>query len=228
MNSVVSEKKFIQERLGIPYENLSQSYLRAETQLSNLSTYNFYVQRGQVANPLVTENLLELNDQFVITHFRISLRWIDPTTTGVPTATEQLNAQQYLYADPTKFTSTSANAASIYNGNLSFIIDRKQFLPAFPVNAFYRVPTTQTNAFLSTAGTTGTPAATFNGNTGVNGYDNGLFGFYVSEPTLIDGRQTLDITLNLGASVSIATIGTDPMVYATFETRGYLVVNSKS
>jgi hypothetical protein len=228
MNSVVSEKKFIQERLGIPYENLSQSYLRAETQLSNLSTYNFYLQRGQVAAPLVTEQLLELNDQFVITHFRIALRWIDPNQTAAPTATEQLTAQEYLYADPTKFTSTSANAAAIYNGNISFIIDRKQFLPAFPVNAFYRVPTTQSNAFLATAGTTGTPAATFTGNTGVNGYDNGLFGFYVSEPTLIDGRQTLDISLNLGASVSIATIGTDPMVYATFETRGYLVVNSKS
>ena len=90
------------------------------------------------------------------------------------------------------------------------------------------MPTTQSGAFLATAGTTGTPAATFTGNTGVNGYDNGLFGFYVSEPTLIDGRQTLDISLNLGASVSIATIGTDPMVYATLETRGYLVVNSKS
>jgi len=228
MNSVVAEKKFIQERLGIPYENLSQSYLRAETQLSNLSTYNFYVQRGQVAAPLVTEQLLELNDQFVITHFRVSLRYIDPTTTATPTATEQLSAQQYLYADPTVFTSTSANAKSIYNGNLSFIIDRKQFLPSFPVNAFYRVPTTQSGAFLATAGTTGTPAATFTGNTGVNGYDNGLFGFYVSEPTLIDGRQTLDISLNLGASVSIATIGTDPMIYATLETRGYLVVNSKS
>jgi hypothetical protein len=228
MNSVVSEKKFIQERLGIPYENLSQSYLRAETQLSNLSTYNFYVQRGQVAAPLVTEKLLELNDQFVITHFRISLRYIDPTTTGVPTATEQLNAQQYLYADPTVFSSTQANAKSIYNGNLSFIIDRKQFLPAFPTNAFYRVPNAQPNQ-LTTAGTVATPASTFTGNTGgVNGYDNGLFGFYVSEPTLIDGRQTLDISLNLGASVSIATIGTDPMVYATLETRGYLVVNSKS
>jgi hypothetical protein len=228
MNSVVAEKKFIQERLGIPYENLSQSYLRAETQLSNLSSYNFYVQRGQVAAPLVTEKLLELNDQFVITHFRISLRYIDPSTTGVPTATEQLNAQQYLYADPTVFSSTQANAKSIYNGNLSFIIDRKQFLPAFPTNAFYRVPNAQPNQ-LTTAGTVATPAATFTGNTGgVNGYDNGLFGFYVSEPTLIDGRQTLDISLNLGASVSIATIGTDPMVYATLETRGYLVVNSKS
>lgn len=228
MNSVVSEKKFIQERLGIPYENLSQSYLRAETQLSNLSTYNFYLQRGQVAAPLVTEQLLELNDQFVITHFRVSLRYIDPSTTAVPTATEQLIAQQYLFADPTVFASTQANAKAIYNGNLSFIIDRKQFLPAFPMNAFYRVPTAQSTN-LTTAGTVASPAATFTGNTGgVNGYDNGLFGFYVSEPTLIDGRQTLDISLDLGASVSIATIGTDPMVYATLETRGYLVVNSKS
>lgn len=228
MNSVVSEKKFIQERLGIPYENLSQSYLRAETQLSNLSTYKFYLQRGQVAAPLVTENLLELNDQFVITQFRVSLRWIDPATTGAPTATEQLTAQQYLYADPTVFTSTSANASAIYGGNLSFTIDRKEFLPAFPLNAFYRVPVTQTGAFLRTNGTTGTPASTYSGNTGTNSFDNGLFGFYVSEPTLIDGRQTIDINLNLGAAVSIATIGTDPMVYATLETRGYLVVNSKS
>jgi hypothetical protein len=228
MNSVVSEKKFIQERLGIPYENLSQSYLRAETQLSNLSSYSFRLQAGQVAAPLVTEKLLQLNDQFVITHFRVSLRYIDPSTTGVPTATEQLTAQQYLYADPTVFTSTSAAAAAIYNGNLAFIIDRKQFLPAFPMNAFYRVPSTQTNAFLRTAGTVATPAATFTGATGTNGYDNGLFGFYVSEPTLIDGRQTLDLSLNLNAGVSISTIGTDPMIYATFEARGYLVVNAKS
>jgi hypothetical protein len=225
MNSVVAEKKFIQERLGIPYENLSQSYLRAETQLSNLSTYKFYLQRGQVAAPLVTENLLELNDQFVITHFRVSLRYIDPSTTAAPTATEQLSATQYTYADPQVFTSTSANAAAVYGGNLSFTIDRKEFLPAFPTNAFYRVPTTQSKAFLNA---TGGATATFGTNIGVNGYENGLFGFYVSEPTLIDGRQTIDISLNLGAAVSIATVGTDPMVYATFETRGYLVVNSKS
>jgi hypothetical protein len=207
---------------------LSQSYLRAETQLSNLSSYGFKLQAGQVANPIVTEKLLQLNDQFVITHFRVSLRYIDPSVTATPTATEQLSAQQYLYADPTVFTSTSANAKAIYNGNLAFIIDRKQFLPAFPMNAFYRVPTTQSGAFLATAGTTGAPVATFTGNTGVNGYDNGLFGFYVSEPTLIDGRQTLDLSLNLNAAVSIAAIGTDPMVYATFEARGYLVVNAKS
>lgn len=228
MNSVVAEKQFIQSKLSIPYESLSQSYLRAETQLSNLSSYKFNLQKSQNATPLATENLLELNDQFIITHLRISLRNIDPATTGVPTATEQLIAQQYLFADPTVFTSTAANAKAIYNGSLSFIVDRKQFLPSFPMNAFYRVPTAQSTN-LTTAGTTGTPAATFTGNAGgVNGYDNGLFGFYVSEPTLIDGRQTLDITLDLGAAVNIAAIGTDPMVYATFEARGYLVVNAKS
>ena len=190
--------------------------------------YPFNLQKGQVATPLVTENLLELNDQFVISHLRVALRYIDPAVTGVPTATEQLIAQQYLFADPSVFTSTSANAKAIYNGNLSFTIDRRQFLPAFPMNAFYRVPTAQSTN-LTTGGTTGTPLATYTGNIGgVNGYDNGLFGFYVSEPTLIDGRQTIDIALNLGASVSIATIGTDPMVYATLECRGYLVVNAKS
>ena len=223
MNSVVSEKKFIQERLGIPYENLSQSYLRAETLLSNLSTYSFYLQRGQVATPLVTENLLELNDQFVITQFRISLRYIAAAT---PTAVQQLAAQQYMYADPQNFTVNAANAAAIYGGNLSFTIDRKQFLPSFPINAFYRVPGTQTKAFLTTGGTVALPVATYNGSVGVNSYENGLFGFYVSEPTLIDGRQTIDINLNLGAAVTITDAAVS--VYATFETRGYLVVNSKS
>jgi hypothetical protein len=220
MNSVVAEKKFIQERLGIPYENLSQSYLRAQTALAGLSTYKFYLQRGQVASPLVTENLLELNDQFVITHFRLSLNRIASAT---PSSTQLLSAQNFMYADPVTFTGNSANAAAIYGGNISFTIDRKEFLPAFPVNAFYRVPTTQTNAFLNAAGSA---SPNFNSNTGTNGYDNGLYGFYVSEPTLIDGRQTIDINLNLGAAVDITTASVT--TYAVLETRGYLVVNSKS
>ncbi|MBU3663684.1 MAG: hypothetical protein FGM41_10885 [Bacteroidetes bacterium] len=222
---IVNEKKFIQERLGIAYENLSQSYLRAETALSNLSSYAFQLQANRVATPIVTENLLNLNDQFVITHFTIGLKYIASDT---PSALQHLNAQVYTYADTNVFAGNAANAAGIFNSDLNFTIDRREFLPAFPMNAFYRVPTAQSTN-LTTAGTVATPAATFTGNTGgVNGYENGLFGFYVSEPTLIDGRQTLDINLNLGASVSIATVGTDPMVYATLELRGYLVVNAKS
>jgi hypothetical protein len=163
------------------------------------------------------------------------LRNIAVATSGTITANEQLDGKQFMFPDPAVFTAASpaatatGNAQALYNGNLSFIIDRKQFLPAFPMNAFYRVPTAQSTN-LTTAGTTGTPAATFTGNTGgVNGYDNGLFGFYVSEPTLIDGRQTLDITANLGSSIGIIpSPATANFVYATLELRGYLVVNSKS
>jgi hypothetical protein len=233
MNSVVSEKKFIQERLGIPYENLSQSYLRAENRFAtngatvSVSQVIFNLQRGQVATPVVTENLLDLNDQFVITHFRLSLKLLGVgSTSGVPTvatATQELTPALQFYPDPAIFGAVAtSNLQAIYNGNISFTIDRKQFLPAFPANAFYRVPTSQTGFITGQTAATPTYA-----NAGLNGYDNGLFGFYVSEPTLIDGRQTLDLSLNLGATVAFGPASTTSYV-AVFETRGYLVVNAKS
>jgi len=212
MNSIVSEKRFIQERIGIPYENLSQSYLRAETQLTNLSQYSFLLQKGQVQNPIVTEQLLELNDQFVITHFTLGLKHIASDT---PTALQQLNAEVFTYADPGVFTGNAANAAGIFNSSLSFTINRRDFLPAFPTSAFKRVPTTQTNS-PSEAGTA----------VMVNGYDNGLYGYYPSEPTLIDGRQTLDIAVDLGNASAIDDTGYT--AYVVFQVRGYLVVNAKS
>ena len=58
------------------------------------------------------------------------------------------------------------------------------------------------------------------------GYDNGLYGFYPSEPTLIDGRQTLDLIADLGAAVTISAAAQTTL--AVLEVRGYLVVNAKS
>lgn len=224
MNSIVSEKKWISDRLGIAYENLSQSYLRAETALGTNSVIKFNVQKNSVSSPLVTENLLELNDQFVITHIAIGLKQI---ASDSPSNTQQLAAYVQTFADPQVFTGTNAaNAGCIYGGYLNFTINRREFLPSFPMRAFLRVPTTQTGAFLKTAGTTGTPAATFTGNTGLNGYENGLFGFYPMEPTLIDGRMTLDIAINLNSS--IAFDDSSNTVYSVLEMRGYLVVNSKN
>lgn len=212
--SIVNEKKFIQERLGIAYENLSQSYLRAETALSNLSSYAFQLQANRVASPIVTENLLNLNDQFVITHFTIGLKYIGSDT---PTALQHLNAQVYTYADTNVFAGNAANAAGIFNSDLNFTIDRREFLPAFPTRAFLRVPGTQTaaNAWFSASAQKLT-----------NEYSNGLYGFYPSDPTLIDGRQTLDIQVSLGNASTIDDTGYT--AYAVFEVRGYLVTNAKS
>ena len=207
MNSIVSEKRYIQERLGIPFENLSQSYLRAETELTNLSQYQFLLQRGQVAAPIVTERLLQLNDQFVVTHFTLGTKFVAAAT---PTDAQHLNASVDTFVNPNIYTGNAANAASLFNASFSWTIDRKQYLPAFPIRSFLRVPTTQ--------------------NDGVNnlttGYENGLYGFFPSEPTLIDGRQTLDLIADLGAAVTINAAAQS--TFAVLEVRGYLVVNAKS
>jgi len=207
MNSIVAEKRYIQERLGISYESLSQSYLRSELELTNLSTYQFKIQRGQVATPLVTERLLQLNDQFVITHFTLGTKFIGA---AVPTAQQHLTADVDTFVNPNIYLTNAANAAAVFNSSFSFTIDRKEYLPAFPTRSFLRVPTTQTTTT----------------NTLKDGYDNGLYGFYPSEPTLVDGRQTLDLILDLGAAVTISAASQS--VWAVLEFRGYLVVNAKS
>jgi hypothetical protein len=111
-------------------------------------------------------------------------------------------------------------------------IDRRVFIPAFPVLAFRRTGATQQGAFLRTAGTPTTAAATFTGNTGLDEVSNGLFAYYNSEPTLIDGRQTIDTAINLPTSYTfsgdtVTSGGAAVNNYAVFCARGYLVVNAE-
>lgn len=215
MNSVIAEKQYIVSKLGVPYENLSQSYLRAETQLTTTSIIPFQLQRGQVASPIVTEQLLELNDQFVITHIGFGLKNIASDT---PTTQQHLNAEIFTYCDTNKFTGANGvNVAGIYNTNLSMTINRKDFIPAMPMRSFLRVPDIQstTNADYTGSGIKQT-----------NGFANGLYSFYPTEVVLIDGRQTLDIQINLNSSVTFDDASFS--YYAVLEFRGYLVVNAKS
>jgi hypothetical protein len=215
MNSIVKEKQYISNVLSVPFENLSQSYLQKSVALGTQSVVNFPVQTSQVASPLVTDNLLNLNDEFVVTHYTVFLRNVGSDT---PTNTQLLNALPITYCDLNVFTgANAANVGAIYNGVLTFTIDRKDFIPAWPVRSFYRVPTTQTaaNAYF-TASTIKT----------VNGFDNGLYGFYQTEPVKITGRQTLDISIDLGASVIMDDASFT--YYAVLELRGYLLVNVKS
>ena len=215
MNSIVKEKQYISNVLSVPFENLSQSYLQKGVALGTQSVIDFPVQTSQVASPLVTDNLLNLNDEFVVTHYTVFLRSVASDT---PTNTALLNALPITYCDLNVFTGTNAaNVGAIYNGTLTFTIDRKDFIPAWPVRSFYRVPTTQTaaNAYF-TASAIKT----------VNGFESGLYGFYQTEPVKITGRQTLNISIDLGASVIMDD--TSATYYAVLELRGYLLVNVKS
>jgi hypothetical protein len=205
MNQIINEKKFIAERTGIPYANLSQAYLRAETVLGALSQYSFNLQSNNVATPTVTERLLNLNDEFVMTHLTIAVKNV--TSAGaVPTDLEQLDSPLYTFSPATVFTT---NVEPVFNGSFSLTIDRKEFLPQFPTRFFKRVPDTQVTA-------TTQPSFT-----------NGLYGFAPFEPVKIDGRQTINAVLDLGAAATMAAAA-GSVNYAVLEVRGYLVVNAKS
>ena len=107
--------------------------MRASTALGTQSIIPFQVQKNAVTSPLGTENLLELNDQFVISHFTVGLQQVASDT---PTATQLLTAEFFTYADPTKFTGTNAvNAGAIYGGYLNFTINRREFLPSHVVHS---------------------------------------------------------------------------------------------
>lgn len=209
MNSIVSEKRYISERLGVPYENLSQSYLRAETPLDGqtLSSIDFTLQTNKKQGSFVTERLLDLNDEFVITHFTVGVNTADSSSTDV----EHLTSKIQTYASEGVFGSGYAVLEGVYNGSLSFTIDRTEFIPEYPCRAFKRVPVTQNQ----------NPADFIQ-----NGYDNGLYGFAVSEPTKIDGRQTLDLSIDLGTALNFAAVSS-ANASIVFEARGYLIVNAK-
>ena len=233
MNSIVSEKRYIANKLGVPYESLSQSYLRAETVVGTQSVVDFTLQTNKVLAPVITERLLDLNDEFVITHFTMGIKNVtDPTD-----KTQQLSALIETY-DSESFGNSTAYSqwqqmgiASVYNGDLSFTIDRTEFIPNFPMRAFYRVPDLLNTGFDRLVGI---PALSDTGDgigvptvfTKFAQTETSLYGFYPSEPTKIDGRQTIDLSVNLGANANLTSVsGTN---YVVFEARGYLITNANN
>ena len=232
MNSIVSEKRYISNKLGVPYESLSQSYLRAESELGTQSVVDFTLQTNKVLAPTVTERLLDLNDEFVITHFKVALKKVADDA-GTPLAERQQFTQLQTYESNSSITQMEPLGA-IYNGDLNFTIDRTEFIPNFPIRAFYRVPD-MTEALPTTSpfgGTFNTAVPALDDNFSFAGVgqwlaqtETSLFSFYPSEPTKIDGRQTLDLTINLGANVAMGAAGVGKN-YAVFEARGYLITNA--
>lgn len=208
MNSIVSEKRYISEKLGVPYESLSQSYLRSKTTLTNQSKIDFILQANK-KNGGVDEKLINLNDEFVITHYSVYLSVSEDSTDA-----NLVQAEDYTYVPnnaASRFNGNSTNAVAIYNSDLKFTVDRTEFVPQFPMRAFFRVPDVQASVTPSDADI-------------LSGYKNGLYGFFPSEPTLLNGRQTIDLSIDMGATVDMTP--TSGVVKATFEARGYLITNA--
>lgn len=237
MNSIVAEKRYIASKLGVPYESLSQSYLRAETPVGTQSVVDFTLQTNKVLAPVVSERLLDLNDEFVITHFQVGIKNVsDPSsdTNQLTSPVETYDSRNFggtIGVTPAYSTTEQMGIATIYNGDLSFTIDRKEFVPNFPVRAFYRVPDLlqadggETNVGIPSL----VPGNIGNGGRVLAQTETSLYGFYPSEPTKIDGRQTIDLSINLGSNIDLAPVpntGADGTNYVVFEARGYLITNA--
>lgn len=230
MNNIVAEKRYISSKLGVPYESLSQSYLRASSLLCGAgltqvnSVIDFTLQTNKILSTEPADRLLDLNDEFVITHFTVGLYKYAGDIGGANSTSQSLQTSDQ---DPSFTTAATRNlhrpVGAIYNGDLSFTIDRTEFIPNFPVRAFYRVANrlnvpgggVANGDIPSGANVTtfATPAQT----------ESALWGFYPCEPTKIDGRQTIDLSVNLNGNVSMTD---DENVFAVFEARGYLITNS--
>lgn len=213
--NIIEEKKYISKKLGLAYASLSQAEIRSETQMISDSVVRFQLQKGKGnrATEVVTERLLELNDSFVVTHFRVSLKQI---AADVPTNAQHLTTQLQTYEDPNIFKlANAANVGAIYNGSLKWTISRTEFLPQFPMNAFRRVPQTQTGVDVDWIAS---------GNDTTNEYPNGLYAFYPCEPIIINGKHTIDLLIELGETINFDDASNS--VWAVFEARGYLLTNS--
>lgn len=212
--TVVAEKQYLAAKLNVDYSSLSQSYVRSETLLETQNTISFVIQAGKKQAFLPTERPIALNDEFVITHIFIGLKKI---AAAAPTNLQQITARVLTYENPVVFDGAGgdANIPGFYNGSLSFTIDRVEFLPAIPVRAFRRVPTQQQQAEI---------AGVFPGS--IDEFSNGLYGFYPIEPVKVDGRQTINIEIDLGDAVDLDEANESN--YAVLELRGYLITNAKS
>lgn len=198
MYKSTEQKQFLAQQLGVPFESLSESYLRAETVLAATKSYNFIMQQTQVgqAGTLVnpaTNQLLKQNDLFIVTHIGILLKKI--TTAGITDAL-QASAKLYTYPNPSIFAASNeaANLEAIYNGWLSFAVDRKIYIPALETRNFLRIPDAQAGAV--TAAIAGPTTYT----TPRDGFPNSLYGYYPTDKFQFDGQQTLDFNLNMAGA----------------------------
>lgn len=172
------------------------SYLRLEANInSSLSQISFNVNQNVGGTPNDTEVRLKQTDMFTITSVGV---FIFKTAGG----TQAQIAAAHLYANPNPlvFTGGSGSEAdnlnSIYNSRLTLSVDRKQFVPAFPVISCYRVATSQKGVG-STA--TNNQAVQFDGWEGPN------YGMADWDPELtISGAGQTDVAINLPNSVSLA------------------------
>lgn len=205
------EKSQIAAALGLrSTQNLSNSYLRSEIELTNTNIVKFDFLKNNVASPWGSEQLLGQNDKFFISMLGLFLL---KRTSNVKTLLANYTGVLCTYLNRTILSAANdANIQAIYTGGrLRILKDRKEYIPAIDCSRFERVPQTQNN-------TTG--GATTIGSRDARLHD--LYGYIPVDQMMITGRDNLEINLELPVTADMSGANT----YAILVANGYLQTNA--
>ena len=185
---------------------LSQSYIRSEVALSATTTsYHIPVLVNDTqtsASAFNTENRLQLQDAFVVSSIGIFV--------AAPASATDTEFKLLSYNNAVVFAGAGEASAllSLYNGNLSWVVNNRQIIPSWDIYRHYWVPQTQED----TQG---------GGNTGIDQFDSEA-GYYPMEPNaVLVGSKNNQISINLPSA--IATVKANSRLVVVF--KGILAQN---
>lgn len=181
---------------------LTQSYLRSEVALvagQSQYRFNLLVNQSQPI-PFNTERRLNLQDAFVTSAIGFFV--------AVPGSSVDAEFLPLTYPDPLVFAAgTSADAQTLYNGNLVITVNNNVLIPAWDMFRHYYVPQTQAQA--------GPPA--------IKNQQSGLDGFYPMEPNIVFvGSKNNQVVLDLPAGLATVQANSRAILWL----RGILAQNS--
>jgi len=194
--------------LSIQSAVLSQSYLRSEVAMStSVTSYQIpIIINTQQGNSYSTNNLLQLQDAFVVSSIGIFV--------SIPTSSTTTAFPLYTYPNAIAFTTSGAATAlyNLYSGKLSITVNNKTIMPSWDIYRHLYVPQFQQ----------GTSSSATNG--GIDQNDATEFGYYPCEPNLVFvGSKNNVVTLDLPAAIGTLQASTTPRIVVIF--RGILAQN---
>lgn len=181
---------FMRANLNITDAVLAQSTLRLEQAAQTTSSnYNFPVPCTDTStdNPFNTEVRLVRQDAFLISEIGFFL--------SEPISASDTNFVPYTYPDALLFSTTGESAAlnTVYNGNLSILVNGARIMSNWDMMRYYNAPQTQNKV-----------GATINANLPIAQRNGNWDGFAVVEPNIvIAGNNHVVFNLKLPASISI-------------------------
>ena len=184
---------------------LSQSYIRSEVAMSTSTTsYQIPILVNSATNNFATNNLLNLQDGFVVSSIGIFV--------SIPATSTTTAFRLYTYPNTTAFSTAGAATAlyNLYNGKMSVVVNNRQIVPAWDILRHLYVPQTQQDVLAPT--------------TKQDQNDATEFGYYPVEPNIVlVGSKNNVISLELPGAISTLEAGTAPRIVVIM--RGILAQN---